>query len=130
MGLASIVGLAGIYHEEVIEAEPVGARSSIKPEHRADYAERVRTLVPIAHGVDDESLPRAVMFRDSFANALIPYVSEDFQRILYVWNRDVDPRVVMIERPDVVIQEIVGRFLGRRPKGIEELLDGTRREAR
>ena len=120
MGLARIVGRAAIAHEEVLAATPVDPRSRIKPEHRAGYAERVRTLVPIAHGVDDDALPRAIMFRDSFANALIPYLSEDFQRILYVWNRDVDPRIVRIEQPDVVIQEIVGRFLGRQPIGILE----------
>ena len=61
------------------------------------------------------------MFRDSFGNALIPYLSENFSRILYVWNRDVDPRVVAIEQPDVVIQEVVGRFLGRAPKGIARI---------
>lgn len=130
LGLAHIVGLSSIRREEVIEATPLDPRSSIKPEHRAGYAERVRTLVPIAHGVDDDTLPRAVMFRDSFANALIPYVSEDFQRILYVWDRDVDPRVVMIEQPDVVIQQIVGRFLGRRPKGVAELLSSARPDAK
>jgi hypothetical protein len=120
MGLARIVGRAAIQHEEVLSATPVDPRSRIKPEHRATYAERVRTLAPIAHGVDDDALPRAIMFRDSFANALIPYLSEDFQRILYVWNRDVDPRIVRVEQPDVVIQQILGRFLGRQPVGISE----------
>ena len=75
---------------------------------------------PFARGVGDRSLPRAVMFRDSFANAFVPYLSEHFERILYVWDRDVDARVVSVERPDVVIQEIAGRLLARRPRGIDE----------
>jgi len=62
-----------------------------------------------------------VMFRDSFANALIPYLAEDFSRVAFVWDRDLDPELVLRERPDVVIQEIVGRFLGRRPKDIDEV---------
>ena len=115
LGLASIVGLSRVYREELLKMTPRHPRSAVKPEHRATYAERARKLLPIALGVEDRSLPRAVMFRDSFANALIPYLSENFYRILYVWGRDVDPRVVSIERPDVVILEIVGRFLDKPP---------------
>jgi hypothetical protein len=121
MGLASIVGLASAYREERIDMSPNGARAQVAAEHRARYDERVRRMVPIALGVDDGRLPRAVMFRDSFANALVPYLAENFERIYFVWDRDVDPRVVEREQPDVVIQQVVGRFLGRRPMGIAEL---------
>ncbi len=31
-------------------------------------------------------LPRAVLFRDSFAAQLIPFLAEDFERILCIWN--------------------------------------------
>ena len=59
------------------------------------------------------------MFRDSFANALIPFLSESFDRIVYVWQPDVHPQVVQIEKPDVVIHEIAERFLARTPHGVE-----------
>ena len=121
LGLASLVGLQDSYPEEVLIAEPIDPKAEIAREYRAGYERRVRTLSPFAHGVSDAKLPRAVMFRDSFGNALVPYLSEHFRRILYVWNRDVDPRVVGVEKPDIVIQQIVGRFLGRRPRGIQEL---------
>lgn len=121
MGLARIVGLASAYPEERIDMTPVAARGRVAREHRAHYDERVRRMVPIALGVEDASLPRAVMFRDSFANALVPYLAESFERIYFVWDRDVDPAVVEREKPDVVIQQVVGRFLGRRPLGIAEL---------
>jgi len=55
--------------------------------------------------------PRAVMFRDSFAGRLIPCLSEHFSRIVYLWQNDFDTDVVQQERPDVVIQEVVGRHL-------------------
>ena len=60
------------------------------------------------------------MFRDSFANALVPYLSESFDQILYVWERDMNPRIVERNEPDVVIQQIVERFLGTRQRGISE----------
>ena len=55
--------------------------------------------------------PRAVIFRDSFGSAMIPYLSEHFSRAVYVWRNDFDPSLVEAERPDVVIQEWVGRHL-------------------
>ena len=61
----------------------------------------------------DRRLPRAVIFRDSFAGPLIPFLSEHFQRIVYVWQGYpvFDRRLIEQERPDVVIQEMVERKL-------------------
>jgi hypothetical protein len=126
LGLAALVGMEEILREEVLSVEVERPHSQIAPEHRAGYARRTRQLLPLAHGVPDPDLPRAVMFRDSFGTALIPFLSEHFSRILYVWERDVDPHVVRIEKPDIVIQEIVGRFLGRRPQGVGERIERAR----
>lgn len=59
-------------------------------------------------------LPRAVVFRDSFGSALVPFLSEHFSRALYLWEYDVDPRVVAQEGAQVVIQEWAGRRLSTR----------------
>jgi hypothetical protein len=56
-------------------------------------------------------LPRAVVFRDSFASRLVPFLSEHFSRAVYLWQNDFDPEIVEKEHPDVVIQEIVSRHL-------------------
>jgi alginate O-acetyltransferase complex protein AlgJ len=61
--------------------------------------------------IDDPSLPRAVIFRDSFVSPLVPFLSEHFSRAVYLWQNDFDAGVVETEHPDVVIQEIVGRHL-------------------
>ena len=114
------------FPEDVTTVEVASPRSKITRKHRARYDERLESLKPVAHGVEASGYPRAVMFRDSFGNALIPYLSEHFERILYVWDRDVDTRVIDIEQPDVVIQEIVGRFLSRRPKPPEEIAQSGR----
>ncbi len=131
LGLTRIVGLSPWIHEERLDMVPISPRHEVAREHRDRYDERVRRQQPIALGRPNSGLPRAVMFRDSFANALIPYLSEDFERILYVWDRDVLPEVVRRERPDVVIQQIVSRFLSRRPLSIGEIeaRDAGRRAA-
>ncbi len=59
----------------------------------------------------DAELPRAVLFRDSFAAQLIPFLAEHFQRILCIWDRNFDRAIVEHERPGVVIQEVVERAL-------------------
>ena len=59
----------------------------------------------------DKRLPRAVMFRDSYATWLIPLLSENFSHILYSWQYTLDHEIVERERPDVVIQELVERAL-------------------
>jgi alginate O-acetyltransferase complex protein AlgJ len=59
----------------------------------------------------DPKLPRAVMFRDSFADLLIPLLSEHFQHIVFSWQYTLDRDVVEREKPDVVIQEMVEREL-------------------
>jgi alginate O-acetyltransferase complex protein AlgJ len=65
----------------------------------------------VATEITGSRLPRAVMFRDSFAGRLMPYLSEHFSRIVYLWQNDFDPDVVRQEHPQIVIQEYVARHL-------------------
>jgi hypothetical protein len=67
--------------------------------------------IPIATVCADTKLPRALMFHDSFAVHLVPFLSEHFERIVYYWHTDFDRAVVEREHPDVVIHEIVERTL-------------------
>ena len=59
---------------------------------------------------DDPSLPKAVIFHDSFMMALNPFLSQDFREVVYVLGR-FDPAVIEREKPDVVIDEITERHL-------------------
>lgn len=68
-------------------------------------------LATTAVGAD---LPRAVVYRDSFGSALVPFLSEHFSRALYLWEYDVDPRTIEAERPQVVIQEWASRRFATR----------------
>ncbi len=118
IGLTSMVGLSDVYREEILELKKVAPQSQILMENKRGYARLEREQKPLAHGVPGAALPRAVVFRDSFSNALIPYLSENFRRVLYVWTRDVEARYVEREQPDIVIQQIAGRILDRPPVGI------------
>ncbi len=53
-----------------------------------------REVIIVGSGPAGAALPRAVVLRDSFAGALIPFLSEHFARVLYLFTEDLDPVVV------------------------------------
>ncbi|MBW2390992.1 MAG: hypothetical protein JRG89_21525, partial [Deltaproteobacteria bacterium] len=118
IGLTSMIGLSDVYREEVLQLVQLDPQSQILMDMKKPYKVLEREQRPLAHGVPGAALPRAVVFRDSFANALIPFLSENFRRVLYVWTRDVEARFVEREKPDIVIQQVAGRLLDRTPIGI------------
>ena len=60
---------------------------------------------------DRPGLPRAVVLRDSMAISLIPLLSENFSRVVYVSTRALDRALIEREKPDIVIEELVERSL-------------------
>ncbi len=56
-------------------------------------------------------LPRCVLFRDSFANALIPFLMGSFSRIVAVSSLSCYFDLLEKEKPDVVLFLIVERFV-------------------
>lgn len=78
---------------------------------------------------DDDRLPTAVVFHDSFtAERLYYFLSDDFRRIVFLWNETVDAAMtfdtalVERERPDVVIHEMAERVLMSDPPANNECL--------
>ncbi len=63
------------------------------------------------YACDKPGLPRAVILRDSMAIPLIPLLSENFSRVVYVGTRKLDRALVERERPDIVIEELVERSI-------------------
>ena len=109
MDLAGMMGLTRVLREQDLPLVPARPRRArvLEPAGAAPTAEEGRLVTEI----DDPSLPRAVIFRDSFVSRLVPFLSEHFSRAVYLWQNDFDAAEVQKEHPDVVIQEIVGRHL-------------------
>jgi hypothetical protein len=63
------------------------------------------------YACDRPGLPRALVYRDSMADALIPMLAENFSRMVVVSGRQLDPAVIEREHPDVLIEELVERNL-------------------
>jgi len=109
LDLAGMMGLTRVLREVDMTLVPRRPRRArvIEPAGAHPTDEEGRLVTEI----DDPSLPRAVIFRDSFTSRLVPFLSEHFSRAVYLWQNDFDAAVVTQEHPDVVIQEIVGRHL-------------------
>lgn len=109
MDLAGMIGLKDVLREErllLVPRHPRVART-VEPEGGEPWwgSGRIVTEIP------GSTLPRAVVFRDSFTSRLAPFLSEHFSRVVYLWQDNFDEEAVRKEKPDVVIQEIVGRHL-------------------
>jgi hypothetical protein len=63
----------------------------------------------------DRTLPKAVIFRDSFSTLLLPFLSESFSRLVAVWQPNLDYSIIEKEKPDIVISQQVERFLMKIP---------------
>lgn len=60
--------------------------------------------------VDDASLPRALVFHDSFGPYLHQLLAEHFSHLCYQWQYEFDLARVEREKPDVVIEIFVERI--------------------
>jgi len=107
--LARFVGLPPRYREaDLAPLSKVLANPSARCGKRIDAGTDEGFEI---YACDRPSLPRAVMYRDSMAIPLIPLLSENFRRIVYVSARRLDPALILREKPDVVIEEMVERSL-------------------
>ena len=73
------------------EAAPAGEGRRSAGRRRSAELGRIVTAIPGSH------LPRAVVFRDSFTTALVPFLAEHFSRAVFLWQKDFIPEQVVTE---------------------------------
>ncbi|WP_461160449.1 hypothetical protein [Sphingobium sp. TomMM35A] len=65
---------------------------------------------------ENKELPKAVVFRDSTCQFMVPWLAEHFSRSVFIWHRgDVIAEVIEREKPDIVFQIMAERFVWRYP---------------
>jgi alginate O-acetyltransferase complex protein AlgJ len=79
---------------------------------RLVYNNRVRNTGRIlAFEREDLEGPTCMMFGDSFAWTLFTYLAESFPRFVFVHRPTLDYDVIELERPGLVLSELIERFL-------------------
>ena len=88
--------------------EPITITTDISrlPSHWATNAEPKISLNSKARG-------KAVVFRDSFAVSWYPFLGYHFREVIFIWRYHWDAAFLEREKPDVVIDEILERFLNQ-----------------
>lgn len=83
----------------------------------APVYETVSALQPAVRTKNKNTkLPKAVVFRDSFFNLIMPYFSENFSDCIYLWTNEMSAEVIQKEKPNYVIYEML-------ESGLDKLLD-------
>ncbi|MDD3415393.1 MAG: hypothetical protein PHY47_15520 [Lachnospiraceae bacterium] len=60
----------------------------------------------MSNGTDKEKI---ILYRDSFGEALIPYISKTFNDSIFITNRIIDNELIESEKPDIIVYEVVER---------------------
>ncbi len=109
--LINIVGLTDVIKDKRLTLTLRGKRLAFQTDPQINKPDLPIQQRPVATELGNHNLPKAVMFHDSFADSLKPFLSENFKRIVYLWQDEFDRKIVQKERPEIVIQEMVERKL-------------------
>ena len=89
----------------------------------------VYTTIPIQQNtvkteIKNSNLPKAVVYRDSYFNLVMPYFSENFRECIYIWSYEMTKEPIEKEKPEFVVLEMteatIDRLLNDNPKWIKE----------
>ena len=126
-GQAYEMNLADHYFEKKIKLLPVSPLKAEEGENM-NYPCPPGFIYPWAFEMEwevkNETLPKAVIIRDSYTQALIPLLSEHFSRSVYIWDRWMyaqNRAVISNEKPDMVIIIIIEDQIGNLLKYGNEL---------
>lgn len=109
--LAIMLSLQNDLQEQQILLQPRTSRQAAGASINFTEPNPNPEMKTIAKEVAGSSGPRLLLFRDSFSNTLIPFISEQFSRSVYVWSYTIPQEIIDAEKPDVVVLEFVERNL-------------------
>jgi hypothetical protein len=113
--LAKMLGFAGDIEERYDRLEPHFIRCA-QEEALPNYMDRdwKPFPAPVAYTCATASL-RLLMLHDSFGLRVRPFLAENFRKSVFVWQHqlpgDVFKAIVLKEKPDLVVEEVVERMI-------------------
>jgi alginate O-acetyltransferase complex protein AlgJ len=112
--LADMLSLSDVIREKRITLVPKFTPRAVDASR--PYPDPVDTTVypgreMVIKETNDPRLPKVLVFRDSFAWPLIPFMAESFQSSVFVWTSEFLPELIEREKPDLVIYEYVERYV-------------------
>ncbi|MDR1287184.1 MAG: hypothetical protein LBK08_06210 [Treponema sp.] len=118
--LVSIMGLESYSQRTIVEIEPEGGWESYYSYKKYEGRDGLNGIITESN---NQNLPKAIIFRDSFFYSLQPYTSSLFSHAEYIWRQNTrdqfeqsDKDHILENKPDIVIWEVAERFLGNIPE--------------
>ena len=111
--LVRLLGREGLMAEKstpVLSPKPSLPEIAQRPYTGMPGKKRLPITEPVFSENPDASV-KAVIFRDSFSGHLMKFFGYHFSRIVYIWQQNWDKPLIERERPDVVMDVILERFL-------------------
>ena len=117
MGLSKMMGIYLGVTENKISCKPT-FQSKSKKGQISNYpitpSFGYKSQYEMVYVVDNESLPKLLMIRDSFGGTVMPFLSEHFSKSIYIWDGwqyGLNKNIVLNEKPDIYIQIVVETFI-------------------
>ena len=111
--LASMLGTMESHPEtQAFRPVPQEAVAKLRPvEDPLRFPKRKESENAPVYTLNRRASGKAIVFRDSFAEFWIPFLGQHFRRVIYMWHFDWDRPLIEREKPEVVVDEMVERFL-------------------
>lgn len=119
------------FHTQIVDGD-LSSKIGLNTEYISARLKIDRTKITENNGVknigqylvlenENKSLPKLVLFRDSFSTSLLAMISQHFSRLVVVWQPNIDYGIVDREQPDYVISQQAERFLISPPDDVRGL---------
>jgi hypothetical protein len=104
----------------VLDPRPPLGLPALLPDPKLVFKTWIPGTEPIASD-NPAATGKIVLFRDSFAIALSKFLGVSFGRVVYVWQQNWDRRIIELEKPDIVVDEMLERFvISRDPREMKK----------
>ncbi len=114
LGLVATLGLKGLLTEQTARLTP--RRQTNLAVMTSDEPGRHSVVVQ----QDSRTLPRALIVRDSFGSAMVPFLSTAFSHVEYLWRENAQreglDRALAEVQPHIVIEVMVEKYVLNRAK--------------
>jgi hypothetical protein len=97
-----------IQETQQVQFNPRFPLAPIKPLNPASFGQDMIATAAVTE--NPRAVGKTVLFRDSFAEAWIPFLGYNFHEVIYLRQPEWDKHLLEREKPDVVIDEMVERL--------------------
>lgn len=110
--LATILGQQDLVEPKLVALNPVpGLKIVSISTGPSVYPKTGRKNTEPVVSTNADAVGTAIVFRDSFAQAWMPFLGHHFKRVIYIWEYHWNPDLIERERPQVVIDEMLERYM-------------------